>query len=130
MSVHPVETLVHGADTAINQRQFEPLMAFYAENAALVIQPGMTVTGRDAIRRAFAAIDQYFNQSLQVTQLALQVIEGADTALVIAKTRVTATRANSTPYDQTRKSTYVFARQPDGKWRCTVDNSYGTALLD
>jgi ketosteroid isomerase-like protein len=30
----------------------------------------------------------------------------------------------------TRRATYVFRREADGHWVCTVDNSYGTALLD
>ena len=31
--------------------------------------------------------------------------------------------------DETRRATYVFCKEPDGQWRCTVDNSYGTTLL-
>lgn len=29
----------------------------------------------------------------------------------------------------TRRATYVFRHQ-EGRWLCTVDNSYGTDLLD
>ncbi len=31
--------------------------------------------------------------------------------------------------DETRRATYVFRKETDGQWRCTIDNSYGTALL-
>ena len=30
----------------------------------------------------------------------------------------------------TRRATYVFRREADGAWRCAVDNSYGTDLLE
>jgi hypothetical protein len=32
--------------------------------------------------------------------------------------------------ETTRRATYVFRQESDGRWLCTVDNSYGTALLD
>ncbi len=77
MSQHPLRTLIETCDAAISRRDFDALMAFYAEDAALVVKPGMVVRGIPAIRRA----------------------------------------------------TYVFRKEPDGQWRCTIDNSYGTTLL-
>ena len=32
--------------------------------------------------------------------------------------------------DENRRATYVFRKEADGQWRCTIDNSYGTTLLD
>ncbi len=29
-----------------------------------------------------------------------------------------------------RRATYVFRLESDGRWLCTIDNSYGTSLLD
>jgi ketosteroid isomerase-like protein len=57
------------------------------------------------------------------------VIEGAGTALVLAKTRVLGTLKSGEPYDTLRRATYVFRKEQYGEWRCTVDNSYGTELL-
>ena len=33
------------------------------------------------------------------------------------------------PVSVTWRATYVFRREADGRWVCTVDNSYGTDLL-
>ncbi|MNQ94721.1 hypothetical protein D3C85_1102450 [compost metagenome] len=59
----------------------------------------------------------------------MEVIEGADNALVIMETRLRYPDAQGGLVDETRRATYVFRKEPGGQWRCTVDNSYGTALL-
>ncbi len=63
------------------------------------------------------------------TQGAMEVIEGADNALVIMETRLSYPGGEGW-IDETRRATYVFRKEVDGEWRCTVDNSYGTTLLD
>lgn len=88
MSPHPLRTLIETCDAAISRRDFDALMTFYAEDAALVVKPGMVVRGIPAIRRAFTAISDYFDGQLEVTQGAMEVIEGADNALVIMETRL------------------------------------------
>ena len=55
--------------------------------------------------------------------------EGGDTALVLANTLVRAKQKADSEFAIDRKATYVFRRYPDGKWRCVIDNSYGTGLL-
>ncbi len=128
MSPHPLRTLIETCDAAISRRDFDALMAFYTEDAALVVKPGMVVRGIPAIRRAFTAISDYFDGQLEVTQGAMEVIEGADNALVIMETRLRYPGGEGW-IAETRRATYVFRKEPGGQWRCTVDNSYGTTLL-
>ncbi|PTQ74140.1 SgcJ/EcaC family oxidoreductase [Pseudomonas sp. GV071] len=116
---------IEAADRAITAEDFDALMDFYADDATLVVKPGLNATGKPAIRRAFVAIAEHFNHSIQVTQGQMQVIEGGDTALVIMETHLHTADAG----DITRRATYVF-RQIEGRWLCVVDNSYGTGLLD
>lgn len=125
MSQHPLRTLIETCDAAISRRDFDALMAFYAEDAALVVKPGMVARGIPAIRRA---ISDYFDGKLEVTQGAMEVIEGADNALVIMETRLRYPDGEGW-IDETRRATYVFRKEGDGQWRCTIDNSYGTTLL-
>ncbi|MFM5782708.1 hypothetical protein ACET8B_08205 [Aeromonas caviae] len=84
MSPHPLRTLIETCDAAISRRDFDALMAFYAEDAALVIME---------------------------TQLRYPDGQGGH-------------------IDETRRATYVFRKEADGQWSCTIDNSYGTTLLD
>ncbi len=58
MSQHSLRTLIETCDAAISRRDFDALMAFYAEDAALVVKPSMVVCGIPAIRHAFGAISR------------------------------------------------------------------------
>ncbi|MDQ8033288.1 DUF4440 domain-containing protein [Bordetella genomosp. 1] len=129
MSDHTLRHVIEACDRAITAADYDTLMTHYADDAALVIQPGHVVHGKDRIRQAFIAIAAHFQHKLKVTQGEMQVIEGAGTALVIMETHLEIPAADGTPTHITRRATYVFRHDPDGQWRCTVDNSYGTDLL-
>ena len=120
---------IEAADRAITAGDYDALMAFYADEASLVIRPGLTVTGKDRIRQAFVAIAEHFNHSIVVTQGKMQVIPGGDVALVVMETLLDTTDQAGTTTQTTRRATYVFQRL-SGQWLCVVDNSYGTTLLD
>jgi len=127
MSEHVVLTLIKQADKAISAEDFDTLMDFYADDAVLVVQPGQIAKGKPQIREAFVAIAKHFKNTLTVTQGAAHVIEGAETALVIMETHL---HIAETATPVTRRATYVFKRDQAHGWLCTVDNSYGTDLLD
>lgn len=63
MNQHPLHALIETCDAAISRLDFDVLMAFYAEDAALVVKPGMVVRGIPAIRCAFTAISDYFQHT-------------------------------------------------------------------
>lgn len=121
--MHPIERLIH---TAINTEDFDTLIDIYADNAVLVIKPGMNAVGKAHIRKAFEAIAAHFDHSLDVKQAGMTVLETGDTALVLAKTVVSAKNLPATE----RKATYVFKRDNDNQWVCAIDNSYGHDLLE
>lgn len=127
--MHPLRSAIEAADLAINREDFDALMDFYADDATLVVMPGKQATGKAELRKAFVAIAEHFNHTLAVSQGELIVVEGGDTALVLADTRVKATMKSGESYVAERKATYVFKRAPGGRWLCVVDNSYGTDLL-
>ncbi|QKN80029.1 YybH family protein [Scandinavium goeteborgense] len=129
MTSHPLRQIIEACDKAISAKDYDALMAYYAEDAALVVKPGMTVQGKDNIRKAFMAISDYFQGQLVVEQGDMQVIEGAGNALVIMETKLRFPGGDATPVDITRRATYVFRQEDNGRWLCTIDNSYGTELL-
>jgi len=128
MSNHPLTQLIRAADAAITAEDYDTLMEFYADDATLVVKPGLSVTGKDAIRKAFVAIAEHVAHSLVVKQGRMQVIEGGGTALVIMES-VLAYSVGGEPVALTRRATYVFRQEESRRWVCTVDNSYGTDLL-
>lgn len=122
---HPVELQIRKADAAIVAENFDALIEIYADDALLVVKPGMNVTGKAHIRKAFEAIAAYFDHSLQVEQAGMKILEAGDTVLVVANTVVSASNMPATK----RSATYVFRKNPHGEWLCQIDNSYGHELL-
>lgn len=53
MTSHPLRQIVEACDRAITAKNYDALMEYYAEDAALVVNPGMTVQGKENIRSAF-----------------------------------------------------------------------------
>jgi len=129
MAPHPLERLIRAADAAITAEDVDALMDFYADDATLVVKPGLNVTGKENIRAAFVRIADYVQHSLVVGQGRMEVLEGGNTALVVMESTLAYVEAGE-KVTVTRRATYVFRREADGRWVCTVDNSYGTALLD
>ena len=125
MTKHPIELAIEKADTAINREDFDALIDIYADDAVLVVKPGMNALGKGQIRKAFEAIAAHFNHTLHVHQAGMRILEAGDTALVIAKTVVSA--SNMPAVD--RSATYVFKKNSSGEWLCKIDNSYGHELL-
>lgn len=122
---HPLQALIQAADEAIGREDFDALLAFYTDDALLVVKPGLLARGKAQIRQAFVAIAEHFGHALRVRQGRLEVLETGDTALVVAQTLLDTTHGKLV-----RRATYVFRREVDGAWRCAVDNSYGTDLLE
>ena len=126
---HAVKTLIEAADRAITAEDFDAVMEFYAEDATLVVKPGLNVSGKPAIRRAFEAIAAHFNHSLKVGQGEMVVLEGADAALVVMESKLHAVDEAGADVATVRRATYVFRKSEDGRWLCAIDNSYGTDLI-
>ncbi|MDF1690540.1 MAG: SgcJ/EcaC family oxidoreductase [Cycloclasticus sp.] len=126
MKQHAIALLIEKADHAINEEDFGSLVNIYADDAVLVIKPGMNAVGKVQIRKAFEAIAAHFEHSLEVKQGGMEILETGDTALVLAKTLVS---ANNTPAIE-RKATYVFKKNKGNNWLCAIDNSYGHDLLE
>ncbi|WP_236200059.1 YybH family protein [Pseudomonas pseudonitroreducens] len=122
---HPLQALILAADEAIGREDFDALIDFYTDDALLVVKPGLLARGKEQIRQAFVAITEYFGHKLRVRQGRLEILEAGDTALVVAQTLLDTSHGKLS-----RRATYVFRREADGAWRCAVDNSYGTDLLE
>lgn len=124
-TLHPIELLINQADQAINNEDFDTLIDIYAHDALLVIKPGMNVVGKEQIRKAFEAIAAHFEHTLEVKQAGMSILETGNTALVLAKTLVS---AKGIPTME-RKATYVFTKDANGMWKCSIDNSYGHDII-
>lgn len=124
-----IKELIDAADKAIREERFDDLMNFYTEDAVLVVKPGLEVQGKEAIKKAFIKIAEYFKNSIIPTQGKMIMIEAGDTILVMSQTLLEADNKSESEFSMHRRATYIY-RNIDGKWLCAIDNSYGTSLLD
>lgn len=124
-----IKELIAQADKAIKEERFDDLMEFYTEDAVLVVRPGLEAKGKQAIKRAFIKIAEYFKNSVVPTQGKMMMLEAGDTVLVLSQTLLDAENSETSEYSMDRRATYVY-RKVNGKWLCAIDNSYGTILLD
>lgn len=122
---HPIERLIETADTAINQEDFDTLIGCYTDDAVLVIQTGRNAIGKAQLRQAFEAIAAHFEHTLRVKQVGMEILETGDTALMLAKTLISAAGHPTIE----REAIYVFRKTSDSDWLCAIDNSYGHELL-
>ena len=124
-----INRLIAAADRAIQEERFDDLMEFYTDDAVLVVRPGLEAKGKAAIKDAFIKIAAYFKNSVVPTQGNMLMIEAGDTVLVLSQTLLEADNKSESEYSMDRRATYVY-RKVNGKWLCSIDNSYGTTLLD
>ena len=130
MQTHPINASIAALAEAINCEDFDALMDFYTDDATIVVVPGRAASGKEEIRKAYVALAEHYQHTLIVTAGDMIVIEAGDTALVIAQTNIRANMNTGAPTMETRNANYVFTRAGAGKWLCSVDNSYGAALLN
>jgi uncharacterized protein (TIGR02246 family) len=126
---HELKHFIKKCDDAIKKEDFATLMNYYTDDAVLVVKPGTIARGKKEIKKAFIAIANYFNNSLIPTQGEMVILEAGDTALVISQTLLDAEKKES-DYSMDRRATYVFKKNLQGEWLCSIDNSYGTDLIN
>ena len=96
-----IKDLIAQADLAIREERFDDLMAFYTEDAILVVRPGVTVQGK-------AAIAAYFQNGLVPAQGKMMMLEAGDTILVLSQTLLDAPNHATSAYSMERRATYVY----------------------
>ena len=129
MQQQTIRQVIEAADRAISAEDFDTVMDFYADDATLVVRPGLEARGKPQIRKAFEAIAAHFGHHLKVRQGKIEIVQGGNTALVLMESLLDTRVTNGSAHTITRRATYVFRREND-RWLCVVDNSYGTGLLD
>ncbi|AGI31225.1 YybH family protein [Bacillus subtilis] len=123
-----LKDIISACDLAIQNEDFDTLMNYYSEDAALVVKPGMIARGKEEIKKAFITIANYFNHHIVPTQGEMILLEAGDTVLVLSQTLLDSDKKDS-EYTMERRATYVFKKNAQGEWLCVIDNSYGTDLI-
>lgn len=115
MDDHALKQEIAKADKAINERDFDTLASCYTEDAILVVKPGKLVQGREAIKVVHQKISEYFNDSLNVSQGDMVIIEAGDIALVLSKAYIESPGKLDSEFSSERDAIYVYKKSADGK---------------
>lgn len=124
-----ISHVLHHLHNAVNNGDSDALSACYSNNAKVVASPLNSTVQRDCIS-ALNQFQQKFMPEHIVTTGDEIVIEAGDIALVIAKLYLVPKHTPNALPCEGKRAVYVMQRQTNGKWKCIIDNFFGTDLLD
>lgn len=107
----------------LNTGDLDGALSLYEPDAAFVPQPGVTLTGLDAIREALAG---FFALEPSIGGRIAKVIQAGDTALVVNAWKLTGTRPDGQAIALEGLSSDVVRQQPDGRWLVIIDDPWGS----
>jgi uncharacterized protein (TIGR02246 family) len=109
---------------AFNAGDVDALLALYAPDASLVPQPGQVVSGTAALRAALAG---FLALRGQMTLETRAIVVAGDLAQTHGQWTLSGTAPDGSPLQMAGRSAEVLRRQPDGTWRCVIDNPFADA---
>lgn len=108
-----------------NAHDTENLYDFYADDAALVLEPGYALQKNEEMK---AGIKQYFADLAPVLTVDVQhAYRAGDVALMIVNYTLSTT-ADGVTSKKEGVATDVAIKDENGEWRYGIDNHYGTEL--
>lgn len=122
----PVDTVTRLIQ-AVNQGDLETVVACHETDATLIVQPGRTATGTQAIREAYAG---FIAMQMTITSQTHKTIQAGASVLFISKWTATGIAPDGTTVNMGGTSSDVLRRQSDGRWLIAIDNPFGAAILD
>ena len=119
--IHETETpdgLIRTFAALIEARDLDGLLALYEPDAVFEAQPGVVISGVEAIRGALADL---LALEPQMTTSTIDVLRAGDVALVINEWSMTGTAPDGCEVRRAGRSSDVVRCQADGRWLVLVD---------
>jgi uncharacterized protein (TIGR02246 family) len=121
-----IQSTIDANNAAVAARDMDAILATFEPNAAMAAQPGMNVTGTEALREAF---NQFLAINPKITVTSQETIETGDIALHSYTWKMSGKAPDGSPVEQSGFSTVVLRKQADGRWLMVIDNPFGDRLL-
>ena len=115
------EQLAHAFAAAIARRDVPGALEMWREDAAIVAADGSLLRGHEEISRALEAL---VRNGAEVSVRVARVFEAGGIALATGTLTLSGDGADG-PFEQQSRSTVVYARGPDGRWRIAIDAPWG-----
>ena len=109
---------------AFNAGDVDAILALYEPNAVLVLAPGQTADGLDAIR---GALTNFLGLKLPIDLRIGTAAVAGDIALLSSPWTITGPDPGGSPVNLSGTTADVLRKQPDGTWRFVIDSPFGGA---
>jgi uncharacterized protein (TIGR02246 family) len=106
-----------------NARDLDALVDLFEDQATLILEPGRSVVGKEAIRSAISA----FLVGGSIEGTTRSVTQSGDIALLSANFHMHSTGPDGESIEMSGTTTEVVRRQADGHWRFVIDNPFSHA---
>ena len=121
MDEQAIIATINTMTTAFAAGDIDAVMSTYAGGAAVVSEPGQSITGDAALRGMFAA---FVESGVNFTYGEHEVVVAGDTALHLMSWTAPG------PDGETKAlSAAVLARQTDGSWKMVIDHPFADAVM-
>jgi uncharacterized protein (TIGR02246 family) len=121
-----IQATIDTNNKAVAAGDMEAILATFEPTATMVAQPGVTVSGTEALREAFK---QWLAIKPQITLINHDIVQSGDIALHSYTWKMSGKTPDGQAIEQSGFSVAVLRKQPDGKWLMVIDNPFGDALL-
>lgn len=126
--------VLHRLHEAVNSGDYDALANCYGNGAKVVATPMSGAPKNNVVQHDCVSALQSFQQKFMPEHLVTTgdeiIVEAGDVALVIAKLYLVPEASPNALPCEGKRALYVMQRQPNGEWRCVIDNFFGTDLLD
>ena len=122
MAAERPEEVIELFAASLNRGDVDAAITLYESEAVFAPQPGVEVTGLEAIRDAlqqFAALKPRLRGEIT------NVLTAGDVALVQNRWQLEGTQPDDSPVEMRGHSADVLRRAPDGGWRILIDDPWG-----
>jgi uncharacterized protein (TIGR02246 family) len=106
---------------ALHSADLDAAMSLYEDDAVMVSQPGVLVSGSADIRRALEA---FFGLNPVLRILSPAVIQVEDLAQTCHRWTLKATLPDGSAMSMQGLASDILRRRPDGSWRLLLDNPF------
>jgi uncharacterized protein (TIGR02246 family) len=121
-----IQSAIDTNNAAVAARDIDAILETYEPNAAMAVQPGMAITGSQALRDGFK---QFLALDPKLTITNEEIIQTGDIALHSYTWDMTGKAPDGSSISQSGLSVVVLRKQADGRWLMVIDNPFGGHLL-
>ena len=106
---------------ALASNDIDSLVNLYEQDAVLIPEPGRWIQGRENIR---ANLKEMLATKPRLESETTAVVRSGDIAMLRSRWSLIGTRPDGSAVRLSGESTEIVRMQPDGTWKCVIDNPY------